>query len=444
MNDKSLKEAPLFMLRDMATSEVKKKFIYFPPDNVSLGRIQSYMLCFDKEGQFIALQRYKSFRLPSDHIQNLTNKEFGIWILNINDKKTVKHITINLPTDLALTTKGLYSRMIFKEYNFVSFFDIIINNSVSAYVHNDGKTKVSSISLNLSEDTLYISGDRFLTIWNLKELTSQVINVNGIENFYLSPDGLYGVYFTEGIMHVIDLITFKKKTFHIESGKVISASFSPKGRHILVGFIYERVCLYDIFSGTLLIKMYTYGKLTNVDFNDDGVHVLVVTDESLMVYRLCYHYNFPGWKDWDDGALAYIRYFMSFNDLDESSLKRLTIQLQNRGYGYLRIEGVKKKIKELMSVGDIVKGENLKNVNSFEKMKARKTNVNKISKDIFNPIIHTPKKWYYRDEMRKKQYLVSCDDCDRGDKCLDCFHNEKANNFVRLTFLEKFTTSKFR
>ena len=66
---------------------------------------------------------------------------------------------------------------------------------------------------------------------------------------------------------------------------------------------------------------------------------------------LNWKYCFPGWTDWDDKTLPIVRQFVSTHrsvrgkDIDE-----LMLILQNNELGWIRKEGIIKKIEELTGV----------------------------------------------------------------------------------------------
>jgi len=84
-------------------------------------------------------------------------------------------------------------------------------------------------------------------------------------------------------------------------------------------------------------------------------------DKTLRLWELDWEYHFPGWADWDNEALSYARHFLTLHcrydeeDLartgrpqwNAEDLQRLLVDLQHRGYGWLRSDGVRQKLKEM-------------------------------------------------------------------------------------------------
>ncbi|HBT96147.1 MAG TPA: hypothetical protein DEB25_00105 [Desulfobulbaceae bacterium] len=69
----------------------------------------------------------------------------------------------------------------------------------------------------------------------------------------------------------------------------------------------------------------------------------------LVRWNFNWEYEFPGWHDWDEGARPYLDIFLSLhpNWTDEDFNSILIPDLQNRGYGWLRPEGVRAQLDEL-------------------------------------------------------------------------------------------------
>ena len=69
---------------------------------------------------------------------------------------------------------------------------------------------------------------------------------------------------------------------------------------------------------------------------------------TLSCWRLDWEYEFPGWADWDDGALPYAQTFLALHpDYTAADFENFITELQNRGYGWLRPEGAQAKLDEI-------------------------------------------------------------------------------------------------
>jgi WD40 repeat protein len=64
--------------------------------------------------------------------------------------------------------------------------------------------------------------------------------------------------------------------------------------------------------------------------------------------RMDWNYDFPGFTDWDESARPYLEIFLGLHsDWTEANFQNLILNLQTRGYGWLRPEGVRAKLMEM-------------------------------------------------------------------------------------------------
>jgi len=98
-------------------------------------------------------------------------------------------------------------------------------------------------------------------------------------------------------------------------------------------------------------------------------------DKTLKLWELDWAYEFPGWAEWDAGAEPYLQHFLTRHTLaaaqlpadreptpqevtaaltrqgkpawTEEEFKALLLELSRRGYGWLKPEGVRRKLEEM-------------------------------------------------------------------------------------------------
>ncbi|MDD3337084.1 MAG: protein kinase [Eubacteriales bacterium] len=90
------------------------------------------------------------------------------------------------------------------------------------------------------------------------------------------------------------------------------------------------------------------GASMNIAFSQNDGLLLLNSATGCGLYRLEWEYTFPGWADWDEGVQPYLEFFLTLHpNWTEADFGGLIAELQNRGYGWLRPEGVRAKLKEM-------------------------------------------------------------------------------------------------
>jgi WD40 repeat protein len=107
----------------------------------------------------------------------------------------------------------------------------------------------------------------------------------------------------------------------------------------------------------------TNGVIRALSLSHDGTLLAVSTDKGLDIYRIEYRYHFPGWLDslsekelfpagrfpkWETIFEVFLRRCPNWTDGD---FKMLVAELQNYGYGWLKPEGVRKRLLDIKTSG---------------------------------------------------------------------------------------------
>ena len=84
-------------------------------------------------------------------------------------------------------------------------------------------------------------------------------------------------------------------------------------------------------------------------------------DQKLRLWAIDWDYEFPGWSDWDEAARPYLETFLWVHTpwsedglsrtgraaFKEDGLRHLFAELQYRGLGWLRPEGVRRELLKM-------------------------------------------------------------------------------------------------
>jgi WD40 repeat protein len=160
------------------------------------------------------------------------------------------------------------------------------------------------------------------------------------------------------------------KTFEGHKDSVNSVCFSPDGKYALsasgefYGAADYTLRLWDIKTGKCL-RTFGWHKwpIVAVCFSPDGRYILAEGwDEALKLWFIDWELEEKEPADWDEEARPYLEIFLTLHtsygpddpprkgepQWTEEDFQKLLQELRYRGYGWLRPEGVRKKLEELL------------------------------------------------------------------------------------------------
>ena len=102
-----------------------------------------------------------------------------------------------------------------------------------------------------------------------------------------------------------------------------------------------------------------------IAFSLDGRYLLAARENDLQIWELLWEYDFLAQQDWDEAASSYLKAFinthastqdqassMSGLAWTETDFQELLMELGCRGYGWLKPEGVRRKLAEMAKTSD--------------------------------------------------------------------------------------------
>jgi len=138
---------------------------------------------------------------------------------------------------------------------------------------------------------------------------------------------------------------------------------SSDGRWALSGSADKTVRLWEVATGRCVrtFEGHTDGVSSVALSSDDRWALSGSDDKTARLWELIWECDFPDPVDWDEGARPYLEIFLTLHcqvDKDaltrvgkpswtEEDLQKLLTDLQYRGYGWLRPEGVRRQLKKM-------------------------------------------------------------------------------------------------
>ncbi|HPA18596.1 MAG TPA: protein kinase [Verrucomicrobiae bacterium] len=185
---------------------------------------------------------------------------------------------------------------------------------------------------------------------------SQKVVCRRADSLAFSPDAQFAVSgHYDKVVRLWELATAKcLRTFEGHENPVYSVAFSPDGHYILSGSAEGRR-LWEATSGECL-RIFT-GGYGPIAFSPDGRFGL----SALRLWEFVWNHTFPDPVHWDEKAKPHLEIFLTlhcavgedgFSRLGkpvwtDEDFQKLIVDLQYRGYGWLRPEGVRRKLEQM-------------------------------------------------------------------------------------------------
>jgi WD40 repeat protein/serine/threonine protein kinase len=153
------------------------------------------------------------------------------------------------------------------------------------------------------------------------------------------------------------------RVFSGHEWRVDSVCLSVDGRFALSGCWDRTIRIWDVHTGQCLRSFQGHSDVvTSVSLSADGRYVISASnDKTLRLWELDWEFEAMESADWDDGALPHAQNFLTLHcscgddgisrvgkpEWNDDDFKQLLHTLGCAGYGWLRPEGIRKKLEEM-------------------------------------------------------------------------------------------------
>jgi WD40 repeat protein/serine/threonine protein kinase len=231
-------------------------------------------------------------------------------------------------------------------------------------------------SLVVSPDGCHVIIKNSESILNLWELASGKC----LQVFEGHTGTIYAAEFLPDGLHFISIGEDNTlRIWDIESGKCIRNMqdqvnstmrlvFSPDGKFALTTGLENSINLWDLITGDLHQRLEGHNDIIYaLEMDSTGRFVATGSgDEKIKIWQLDWNYYFPEQVDWDNGARPYLQNFLMLHKpygpdgitshgkpkWDEAEFQIFLRSLGRFGYGWLKEEGVRRKLVEMAEKDD--------------------------------------------------------------------------------------------
>jgi len=186
-----------------------------------------------------------------------------------------------------------------------------------------------------------------------------------VQSVFLSIDARWAISGSKDwTVRLWDVATGRlERVFEGHTSPVNSVCLSPDGLWAISGSKDKTVRLWEVATGRLVHVFEGHTSPVNsVSISPDSRFALSGGEDStLRLWQVDWDYHFPGWADWDDRARPCLETFLTLRcpytpdhltragtpQWDDDDFQRLLRELQSRGFGWLRPEGVRRQLEQM-------------------------------------------------------------------------------------------------
>jgi WD40 repeat protein/serine/threonine protein kinase len=212
------------------------------------------------------------------------------------------------------------------------------------------------------------SEDKTLRLWDVATGDSLRVfegHTDWVHSVVLSADGSWALSGSKDrTLRLWDVASGScQQVFEGHTGIVTSVFLSGDGRWAISGSKDKTVRLWEVATGRCQHVFEGHTSLVTSVFlsNDSRWALSGGEDNTLRLWELDWEYEFPGWADWDERARPHLKTFLALRcpygedgvtrngppQWGEEDFLRLLDELQHRGFGWLRPEGIRQELDRM-------------------------------------------------------------------------------------------------
>jgi WD40 repeat protein/serine/threonine protein kinase len=271
-----------------------------------------------------------------------------------------KHAT-NERVHLSVTPDG--GRLLTGIGNAVQLWDLDIGRCLVTHVHMLSDRAIRAVALG-PDGRVGLSCDAdAILVWDLADghvMRRLLGHASAVQSVVIGPDGRTALSASaDRTVRYWNLATGRRViTLTGHTARVLAAVYSPDGRWAFSAGADRTLRIWDLATGRCVQTLEAHAApVRRLSLTLDARWLLSSgADETLSLWELDWDYTVPAPADWDDGARPYLEHFLTRRHQrspggppywDAADLQMLLQELQTRGYGWLRPEGVRRVLDEM-------------------------------------------------------------------------------------------------
>jgi WD40 repeat protein/serine/threonine protein kinase len=265
---------------------------------------------------------------------------------------------------LSVTPDG--SRLLTGIGNALQLWDLPAGRCMLTHIHPISERSIRAVAIGPDGRCgLSCDADAVL-VWDLlggRVLRRMLGHTSAVLALAISPDGRTALSVSaDRTARLWEVSTGRRlTTLAGHTARVVAAAYSPDGRWAFTASADRTVRIWELASGRCAQTLEAHaGAVRSISLTPDARWLLSGgADETFGLWELDWDYTVPPPADWDEGVQPYLEIFLRQRHLrspggppywDMADFALLLAELQRRGYGWLRPDGVRRVLEDMTAM----------------------------------------------------------------------------------------------